>query len=281
MQHEEEARVQVLAAEQALKDAQARAKKGCERLLSLLNELGGKTVTVKALEKSMIGVTVNKLRKHALSAVSAQSEVLVRKWKAVVERSDPALLSSRSSTSVGSSLMAAGKQRLASQHNPRLDAPHSSKGTGQRRAQSSTQGHSAMVLDSVRDDRGRLELRVADLDSHEDQLALSEAALAEQMWEEKMGSASCMSGPATLRRTRSWQNDQDKSPERRPEHATQPVSSEALKREAVSAQIRERYRQIEMHKQERKLVRLDSAPPQAARKRPRDSAASLKERFSK
>lgn len=43
------------------------------------------------------------------------------------------------------------------------------------------------VLDSVRDIYGRVERRIADPDSHEDQLALSEAAEAERMWEEQMG----------------------------------------------------------------------------------------------
>jgi hypothetical protein len=143
-----------------LKTALAVAKAKRAELLSLLDDLTKRPVTVAALEKTLVGVTVNGLRKHESPAVAAKSETLVRLWKALVE----------SGKTWGS--LAAGPAASS-----RPSAPSSSRGPSPKTA----------VLDMVRDEDGRVERRRAHPDSHEDQLALSEAAEAERMWEEMMG----------------------------------------------------------------------------------------------
>lgn len=75
--------VEQLESQLKLAIAQAKAKRA--ELLGLLDDLTKRPVTVAALEKTLVGVTVNGLRKHESSAVAAKSENLVRLWKALVE----------------------------------------------------------------------------------------------------------------------------------------------------------------------------------------------------
>ena len=64
MQREEDGRAEIKRAELALKAAQTHSKQGQKEILACLDELMSSAVTVRALEKTLVGVTVNKLRKH-------------------------------------------------------------------------------------------------------------------------------------------------------------------------------------------------------------------------
>mmetsp|Transcript_31821 Transcript_31821/g.102804 ORF Transcript_31821/g.102804 Transcript_31821/m.102804 type:complete len:258 (-) Transcript_31821:52-825(-) len=196
------AEIERLDSQLKLAHAQAKAKRA--ELLSLLDNLTRRPVTVAALEKTLVGVTVNGLRKHESPAVAAKSEILVRSWKALVE-------SGKTWGSLAGSSAASAKP----------SGPSFSRGLGPRTA----------VLDEVRDEDGRVERRRAHPDSHEDQLALSEAAEAERMWEEAMGGGGGRAG--------------------RDEEAARKASAEKL---------RERYRHIEETKRGREIEFLNKLP---------------------
>jgi len=155
---ESDAASEVERLETELRAAVSRAKAKRSALLGVLEDLKRKPVTVAALEKTLVGVTVNGLRRHEHESVAAKAEDLVRSWKTVVE---------------GGSTWGA----LAGGAAAGRAAPGSS----------SWGGHGAGVLDEVCDEDGNVERRRAHPDSHEDQLALREAAEVERMWEEQMG----------------------------------------------------------------------------------------------
>ena len=110
------------------------------------------------------------LQRTLLDRLLVTTQVLLRTWKELSERGD------RTGAKVGDVALPGGSG-LGKSPVARPSAGGSSGGSG----------GSGYVLDSVRDENGRVERRVAHPDSHEDQLALSEAAEAERMWEEKMG----------------------------------------------------------------------------------------------
>jgi hypothetical protein len=189
-----------------LKLAMAHAKSKRAELLSLIDDLTARPVTVAALEKTLVGVTVNGLRKHESPAVAAKSEALVRSWKVLVE----------SGKTWGS--LAGGSAASAS-----LSGSSSSyRGLGS----------TSSVLDEVRDEDGHIERRRAHPDSHEDQLALSEAAEAERMWEEAMGGGG------------NGHSGRD----------------EEAARKASAEKLRERYRHIEETKRGREIEFLSKLP---------------------
>ncbi|EOD27019.1 hypothetical protein EMIHUDRAFT_449414, partial [Emiliania huxleyi CCMP1516] len=78
---EEGAAAELERAEAVLRRAAARAKASRTALAERLDELASRPLTVTVLEKTLIGVTVNALRKHATPAIAAKSERLVRGWK--------------------------------------------------------------------------------------------------------------------------------------------------------------------------------------------------------
>ena len=92
-----------------------------------------------------------------------------------------------------------------------------------------------------------MERRVADVDSHEDMLAVGEAQLAEQMWEDKMGSSSQSRPPTML-------------------HALH-ASAEVAKKESAIANLRQGYQRFEQSKKQHELIRLDEVPRQPGKRR--------------
>lgn len=198
-------------AEQAqikLKAARTAAGKQRDAMLSLLDRLYKRPVNAAMLEKIPVGKTVNELRKHAAPAVAAKSQQVVRAWKSLVDQQHRA-----------------GATAPSPRKRP-LESPSTSGAESSRR-----------VLDSVCDDRGRRERRVADPDSHEDQLAVREAQEAERMWEEKMGSGSGSGG-----------------------------RSAAL--QAATARLEARYGELAEQKQRRKVVVLNKPQAQRGAKAP-------------
>ena len=157
----------VQTAEQAartLASARARARQQVAAMTSLLERLHKQPVSVAMLQRTGVGRTVNRLRTHATPQLAAKSTALVRSWKLLVEQAE------RAPAPHGAPAPRRAIRRLADEAAP------SPQRVGQKR-----------LLDTARDDHGRVERRYADPDSLEDQLAAEEAQMAEAMWEEKMG----------------------------------------------------------------------------------------------
>jgi len=143
---EEGAAAELERAEAVLRRAAARAKASRTALAERLDELASRPLTVTVLEKTLIGVTVNALRKHATPAIAAKSERLVRGWKTLVEGSK-----------TWGTLATGGAAPAGAASSSRAEAL------------------ADRVLDEVRDEDGRVERRRAHPDSLEDALALREA----------------------------------------------------------------------------------------------------------
>eukprot|EP00965_Chrysotila_dentata_P257564 6212927-Pleurochrysis_carterae.AAC.6 len=223
MELEDKAKREVAELEQQLKAAQQRKKSRRASLLTMLQQLRSKPVTVKALEKSLIGVSVNKLRKHEHEPIATTSEQIVRAWKTIVEKTE------------GRAVPQSSQRGSAASHSR---SPHP---TPPKRE--------AGVLDMVRDDRGRVEKRRADPDCFEDQLALTEAEMAERMWEEQMG------GGSQRRKIASALTCASPS-----DHDSEPASPGSLKRSSAVARLREGYKQFDEKKKQRELIKLDHIP---------------------
>ena len=161
-----QATVQRLVAE--LKAARESIDASDHRIASTLRKLKGCTaVTVEALQRTGVGVAVNRLRKHGSGSVAQESRELVETWKKIALRGDRRGVKAPLSAVVGKGAVG----------NRDLPQPTRAPDSAPRR-----------VLDVVVDDKGRVERRIADPDSHEDVLAMREASEAEAMWEQAMGS---------------------------------------------------------------------------------------------
>eukprot|EP00310_Coccolithus_braarudii_P024170 CAMPEP_0183334746 /NCGR_PEP_ID=MMETSP0164_2-20130417/3250_1 /TAXON_ID=221442 /ORGANISM="Coccolithus pelagicus ssp braarudi, Strain PLY182g" /LENGTH=275 /DNA_ID=CAMNT_0025503947 /DNA_START=9 /DNA_END=834 /DNA_ORIENTATION=+ len=212
-------------AEEALRAAQQRMKQERKAIVDVLNDLAHKQMSVKALEKSLIGVSVNKLRKHDHAAIASKSEELVAAWKTLVDRESELK----------------GSAQVRGGGGPPVRVPRPTAPSQGRAAVALQAGGRGVVLDMVRDDEGRVERRVADADSHEDMLAVDEARLAEQMWEEKMGT-SFKSGISS--------------------GAGHSMSPDVSKKASAIAHLRAGYQKHVQEKRKHELVKLDKAPPQ-------------------
>ena len=202
-----------------LKTARDRTAQADDAIAKTLTQLAQRTVTVDSLHKTQVGATVNKLRRHEGTKIAEASQALVRQWKQLVERGD------RTGAKIG--------QPAQPQSRPAASPAGGGKSPVGRAAASGSGGE--RVLDSVRDEHGRMERRLADPDSHEDQLALKEAAEAERMWAEKMegGLPRGTSGGGRL--------------------------------EAAAVQLKSKYEQIEAEKKRKHIVAIDPPPAKARR----------------
>ena len=72
--------------ERRYRESQQRAKKAQEAVTQALERLSKAHVTFLGLQKTQVGVDVNKLRKHEVASVQAAADKLVRSWKSVVEQ---------------------------------------------------------------------------------------------------------------------------------------------------------------------------------------------------
>lgn len=222
---DDDARTELKELEKRYRASQAKAKKGQEGVSAALQRLDKTHVTFIGLTKTSAGVTVNKLRKHDVASIANDADKLVRRWKSLVEQH---------------------QARSLPMQRPPTQQPTSSSAVARSTAAAPSRG---TVLDAVRDEHGRVERRVAHPDSQEDQLALDEAAEAERMWEEQMGSGSgsgrgCSAGssssrePPPLCRTRS----QDEKLQRLQE---------------AGHMLKDMYRDIEASKKSRQAVLLE------------------------
>ena len=243
--------------ERRYRESQQRAKKAQEAVTQALERLSKAHVTFLGLQKTQVGVDVNKLRKHEVASVQAAADKLVRSWKSVVEQYQ----------------QHHAQPRVA----PRPASAAAPGGSAHRPAESrgAREGRPAQVLDSVRDENGRVERRVAHPDSHEDQLALREAEEAERMWDAQMGGGSGGGGGPRGR----WTSDEE-SEAQEPRHASRaggaisrpPPSQE--QRQAVGAQLKQRYEQLERAKKSRQLVSLETAEVPKKEKRKAEASGS-------
>ena len=178
--------------------ANERVTKHEDTISATLKTLTARTVTIDSLHRTQIGTTVNKLRKCEATKIAEASQGLVLAWKALVERGD------RTGVRLGEAKAAPRPSSSPSQSSHPPVPRGSPLGVAVARRTD--------VLDSVRDDRGRVERRIADPDSHEDQLALREAAEAERMWEEqarRQSRHSCCSVWCRLRWRVQWRRRWD------------------------------------------------------------------------
>lgn len=141
-----------------------------ETILSVLKALSTRTVTIESLHRTQVGATVNKLRKLEVSKISELSQRIVLAWKSLVERGD------RTGAKIGEISSTPPSRAISASSSQHSRSPVGAGGAARH----------AGVLDVVRDEHGRVERRIADPDSHEDQLALQEAAEAERIWREKV-----------------------------------------------------------------------------------------------
>ena len=244
--------------ERRYRESQQRAKKAQEAVTQALERLSKAHVTFLGLQKTQVGVDVNKLRKHEVASVQAAADKLVRSWKSVVEQYQQHHAQPRAAPRPASAAAPGGS----------VHRPAESRGA--------REGRPAHVLDSVRDENGRVERRVAHPDSHEDQLALREAEEAERMWDAQMGGGS---GGGAGPRGR-WTSAEE-SEAQEPRHASRaggaisrPPSSQEQRRQAVGAQLKQRYEQLERAKKSRQLVSLDTAEVPKKEKRKAEASGS-------
>ncbi|KAL3914842.1 MAG: hypothetical protein SGPRY_007479, partial [Prymnesium sp.] len=171
VQEAEKARESIMEAQKALRAANDRMSKHEETILSVLKALSTRTVTIESLHRTQVGATVNKLRKLEVSKISELSQRIVLAWKSLVERGD------RTGAKIGEISSTPPSRAISASSSQHSRSPVGAGGAARH----------AGVLDIVRDEHGRVERRIADPDSHEDQLALQEAAEAERIWQEKFG----------------------------------------------------------------------------------------------
>ena len=264
--------------ERRYRASQQRAKKAQEAVTQALERLSKANVTFLGLQKTQVGVDVNKLRKHEVTSVQVAADKLVRSWKSVVEQHQHHHIqpTARAAPRPASAAAAGG-----SAHRP-------AEGRGVREVRAT------QVLDSVRDENGRVERRGAHPDSHEDQLALREAEEAERMWDAQMGGGSGGgggrgggsgsrggggSGGGSGSRGR-WtaSSDEEAEAEEAP-HASRAggapsrPSAQEQRRQVAGAQLKQRYEQIERAKKSRQLVSLETAEVPKKEKRKAEASA--------
>ena len=257
--------------ERRYRASQQRAKKAQEAVTQALERLSKANVTFIGLQKTQVGVDVNKLRKHEVASVQAAADKLVRSWKSVVEQHQHHHIQPT----------ARAAPRPASAAAPGGSAHRPAEGRSAR------EGKAAHVLDSVRDENGRVERRVAHPDSHEDQLALREAEEAERMWEAQMGGGSGGggsrggggSGGSSDPRGR-WATSSDEEAEAeearhasRADGAPSRPSAQEQRRQVAGAQLKQRYEQLERAKKSRQLVSLQTAEVPKKEKRKAEASA--------
>ena len=257
--------------ERRYRESQQRAKKAQEAVTQALERLSKAHVTFLGLQKTQVGVDVNKLRKHEVASVQAAADKLVRSWKSVVEQHQQHHAQPRAAPRPASAAAPGG-----SAHRP-------------LESRGAREGRPAQVLDSVRDENGRVERRVAHPDSHEDQLALREAEEAERMWEAQMGGGSGGGGGGGSggggggggAGPRGRWTSAEVSEAQEPRHASRaggaisrPPPSQEQRRQAVGAQLKQRYEQLERAKKSRQLVSLETAEVPKKEKRKAEAAGS-------
>ena len=86
VQSDDTARTSHKELERKYRASQQRAKKAQEAVTQALERLSKANVTFLGLQKTQVGVAVNKLRKHEVPAVQAAADKLVRSWKSVADR---------------------------------------------------------------------------------------------------------------------------------------------------------------------------------------------------
>ena len=283
VQSDETARAAHKELERRYRASQQRAKKAQEAVTQALERLSKANVTFIGLQKTQVGVDVNKLRKHEVASVQAAADKLVRSWKSVVEQHQHHHIQPT----------ARAAPRPASAAAPGGSAHRPAEGRSAR------EGKAAHVLDSVRDENGRVERRVAHPDSHEDQLALREAEEAERMWDAQMGGGGGSrgsggsggggggggsrggggSGGSSDPRGR-WATSSDEEAEAeearhasRADGAPSRPSAQEQRRQVAGAQLKQRYEQLERAKKSRQLVSLQTAEVPKKEKRKAEASA--------
>ncbi len=244
----------VQTAEQAartLASARARARQQVAAMTSVLERLHRQPVSVAMLQRTGVGRTVNRLRTHATPQLAAKSTTLVRSWKLLVEQAE------RAPAPLGAPAPRRAIRRIADE-----DVP-SPQRVGHKR-----------LLDTARDDHGRVERRYADPDSLEDQLAAEEAQMAEAMWEEKMGgkkgrasaTAGVAAAPATAASVGSRTTGASSASvgaRAPPAHAPRPTPS----LESSTSKLRAGYDRLKAEKERGKIGYLSRPPPPPTRYR--------------
>ncbi|KAL1521393.1 hypothetical protein AB1Y20_021059 [Prymnesium parvum] len=170
---------QIHDAQKALRAVNERVSKHEETISTVLESLGKRTITIDSLHRTQVGITVNKLRKCSVAKIAGLSNKLIMAWKALAERGD------RTGAKLGE---VPSGSTTATTHSP-------SRGHGRGIESGRPRSN---VLDSVHDEHGRVERRVADPDNPEDELALREKAEAERMWEAQMGASRLTSASSRL-----------------------------------------------------------------------------------
>jgi len=242
---DDEARTELKELEKRFRASQAKAKKGQEGIATALQRLDKTHVTFIGLTKTSAGVTVNKLRKHDVASIANDADKLVRRWKSLVEQH---------------------QARSLPTQKPPAQNPASSSAVA-RPAAAPSRG---AVLDAVRDEHGRVERRVAHPDSHEDQLALDEAAEAERMWEDQMGSGFGRGGSASGGGGGGGSSSREPPPPLRRTRSAQDEKSQRL--QVAGHMLKDMYRDIEAGKKSRQAVML--APNQMPKRKGAPAAPS-------
>ena len=255
--------------ERRYRASQQRAKQAQEAVTQALERLSKVNVTFLGLQKTQVGVDVNKLRKHEVASVQVAADKLVRSWKSVVEQHQHHHFQPT----------ARAAPRPASAAAPGGSAHRPAEGRGAREARA------AQVLDSVRDENGRVERRVAHPDSHEDQLALREAEEAERMWDAQMGGGSGGGGGGGGGGSGSGGGGGGGSGSRSGGGgggggggSRGGGGEQEQRRQVAGAQLKQRYEQLERAKKSRQLVSLETAevPKKQKRKAEASTGGSLR-----